>query len=100
VTRGFDNDSEWLDPTEAARCLRIPLGTLYRLIHEGKLLAAQDPLRVRRADLAACIDQSRIRPGQLAHLDPNVRRRPLPEEPVPLTAAGMPDRRYRRRRSS
>ncbi len=95
-----DHEHDWLDPTRAALYLRIPLGTLYRLIHEGKLLAARDPLRVRRTDLTACIEKSRIRPGQLAHLDANVGRRPRPDDPVPLTTTGSPDRRYRRRRSS
>jgi len=94
----LDHEHQWLDPTEAARSLRIPLGTLYRLIHERKLSARGDPLQVRRSDLAACIELCRIRPGQLAHLDPNAKVRPRPDAPVPLTAAGTPDRRYRRRR--
>lgn len=91
-------EHEWLDPTEAARYLRIPLGTLYRLIHERKLSARRDPLRVRRSDLSTCIEQCRIRPGQLAHLDPNAKVRPRPDAPAPLTATGKPGRRYRRRR--
>jgi len=100
MTVEFDRNHEWLDPTEAARYLRIPVGTLYHLILEGKLVAAGDPLRFHCAALATCIEQCRIQPGQLAHLDPNAKVRPPPDAPVPLTATGTPDRRYRRRRRS
>ena len=98
MTSDFDHEREWLDTTETATYLRIPLGTLYRLINERRLATGGDPLRVRRSDLAACIEQCRIRPGQLAHLDPNAKVRPRPDAPVPLRATGEPDRRYRRRR--
>lgn len=86
-------DDEWLDADGAARYLAVPKRTLFRLVDEGKLYGLRFPVRIRRSDLDECIGRCRVRPGELAHLDANARRRGAAGEPR-LTKKGVPDRRY------
>ena len=66
---------EWLDAEAAARCLRLPTRLIYAMVRGGQLASLQFPVRIRRQDLDACLERSRIKPGDLAHLDANKRRR-------------------------
>lgn len=92
-----DESDEWIEVAEAARRLGIGEATVYRLINDGSLNAARFPVRIRRGDLDVCIDRCRIKPGQLAALDPNAARRPRPGTVGPMTRRGAPDRRFGRR---
>lgn len=62
-------DDDWLDPAEVARLLNLPERIVYTLIEEGKVPAVRWPVRIRRSDLALCLDACRIKPGNLAHLN-------------------------------
>lgn len=62
-------DDEWIDPAEAARLLNLPERIVYTLIEEGKVPAVRWPVRIRRSDLDQCLEASRIKPGDLAHLN-------------------------------
>ncbi len=61
---------EWLGAPAAARYLGIYLTTLYRLIEAGDVPAYKigRVIRLRRVEVDAFIDRSRIRPGELDHL--------------------------------
>ena len=63
---------EWLGTTEAARYLGVVPRTLYRIIDEGKIPAYKmgRVLRVRRSDIEAYIETTRVQPGSLSHLYP------------------------------
>ena len=65
----------WLSTNEAARELGITLRTLYRLIDEGSLPAYKfgRVIRLKTAEVADFIDASRIKPGALDHLYPDVK---------------------------
>lgn len=93
-------EEEWLDGEAAARYLGLSQKAVMKLIDEGQLDAQRDPVRMRRADLVACLDRCRIEPGELAHLDPNAGKRAQPGQAAPLTRAGTADRRYGRRYGS
>ena len=68
-------DIEWMGTPEAARYLGITTRTLYRFIDEGQLAAYKfgRVIRLKRDDLDAFIDNSRIQPGSLEHLYPETR---------------------------
>ena len=67
---------EWMGTAEAARYLGLTSRTVYRLIDEGQLPAYKfgRVIRLKRADVEAFVEQSRIEPGSLEHLYPEGRR--------------------------
>jgi excisionase family DNA binding protein len=89
-------DEDWLDAEAAARQLGLPTRLIYAMVRAGDLPALQFPVRIRRRDVHACLERCRIKPGDLAHLDPNRARRAGDVEP-PVAASGRPDRRFGRR---
>lgn len=66
---------EWLGTKEAARHLGITPRTLYRLVDEGQLPAYQfgRVYRLKRTDVEAFIEASRVQPGTLSHLYPDAK---------------------------
>lgn len=62
----------WLGAPAAAKRLGIMLVTLYRIIDGGELPAYKfgRVIRLKRADVDAYIERSRVQPGTLAHLYP------------------------------
>lgn len=89
-------EEDWLDAEAAAAYLGLPARLVYAMVNAGQVPAVRFPLRIRRQDLENCLERCRIKPGELAHLDPNATRRGGSREP-PLTARGTPDRRFGRR---
>ena len=67
--------SEWVSTTAACEELGITLRTLYRLIDEGQLAAFRmgRVFRIRREDLDAFVEGTRVAPGSLAHLYPETK---------------------------
>jgi excisionase family DNA binding protein len=65
--------SEWVSTTAACEELGITLRTLYRLIDEGQIAAFRmgRVFRIKREDLDAFIEGTRVEPGSLAHLYPD-----------------------------
>lgn len=63
---------DWLSTADAAKSLGITPRTLYRFIDQGELPAYRfgRVIRVKRTDVDAFIEQSRIEPGTLEHLYP------------------------------
>lgn len=63
---------DWLSTKDAAAALGITARTLYRFINQGVLPAYRfgRVIRVKRVDVDAFIEQSRIEPGTLDHLSP------------------------------
>lgn len=76
MTEQESTPPEWLGTKEAARYLGITPRTLYRLIDEGQLAAYQfgRVYRLKRADVDAFIEASRVQPGTLSHLYPDARQ--------------------------
>ena len=64
---------EWLSTADAAKALGITPRTLYRFVNNGELTAYRfgRVIRVKRVDIDAFIDKSRIEPGTLDHLSPD-----------------------------
>lgn len=64
---------DWLSTADAAQSLGITPRTLYRFINQGELPAYRfgRVIRVKRVDVEAFIEQSRIEPGSLDHLSPD-----------------------------
>ena len=64
--------NDWLSTKTAAEELGVTLRTLYRLIDGGELIAYKigRVIRLRRNDLDAYIDSTRLKPGELKHLYP------------------------------
>ncbi len=64
---------DWLSTADAASALGITARTLYRFIDQGDLPAYRfgRVIRVKRVDIDAFIDASRIEPGTLEHLYPD-----------------------------
>ncbi|MFN2505050.1 MAG: helix-turn-helix domain-containing protein [Acidimicrobiales bacterium] len=89
-------EEEWLDAEAAARHLGLPTGFIYAMVNADQLPALRFPVRIRRHDLAGCLERCKIKPGDLAHLDPNGDRRGGNRK-APLTSRGTPDRRFGRR---
>jgi hypothetical protein len=90
------NHGEWLDVEAAGRYLGLPVGTVDRLIRDGLLEGTRHPVRVRREALDACIERCRIGAGDLPFASSSTGRGGDP----PLTAKGLPNRRYGPRYSS
>ena len=65
----------WLSTKEAAERLGVTLRSLYRFIDEGGLAAYKfgRVIRLKESDVDAFIESSRIVPGSLEHLYPEVK---------------------------
>lgn len=65
---------QWLSTAEAAKYLGITPRTLYRFIDEGQIAGYRfgRVIRLKQDDVDAFIDSSRIAPGTLEHLYPEV----------------------------
>lgn len=65
---------EWLSTAEAAKYLGITPRTLYRFIDEGQIAGYRfgRVIRLKQDDVDAFIEASRIAPGTLEHLYPEV----------------------------
>jgi excisionase family DNA binding protein len=65
----------WLSTKEASERLGITLRSLYRFIDEGDLVAYKfgRVIRIQEADVERFIEASRISPGSLEHLYPEVK---------------------------
>jgi len=65
----------WLSTKDASERLGITLRSLYRFIDEGDLVAYKfgRVIRIQEADVDRFIEASRISPGSLEHLYPEVK---------------------------
>ena len=65
----------WLSTKDAAERLGITLRSLYRFIDEGDLVAYKfgRVIRIQETDVDRFIEASRISPGSLEHLYPEVK---------------------------
>jgi excisionase family DNA binding protein len=65
----------WLSTKEASERLGITLRSLYRFIDEGDLVAYKfgRVIRIQESDVSSFIEASRISPGSLEHLYPEVK---------------------------
>jgi excisionase family DNA binding protein len=65
----------WLSTKEASERLGITLRSLYRFIDEGDLVAYKfgRVIRIQESDVHRFIEASRIAPGSLEHLYPEVK---------------------------
>ncbi len=65
---------QWLSTAEAAKYLGITPRTLYRFIDEGQIAGYRfgRVIRLKQDDVDRFIDASRIEPGTLEHLYPEV----------------------------
>lgn len=65
---------EWLSTAEAAKYLGITPRTLYRFIDEGQIAGYRfgRVIRLKQDDVTAFVEASRITPGTLEHLYPEV----------------------------
>jgi excisionase family DNA binding protein len=65
----------WLSTKEASERLGVTLRSLYRFIDEGDLIAYKfgRVIRIQEVDVARFIEASRISPGSLDHLYPEVK---------------------------
>jgi excisionase family DNA binding protein len=66
------DEIEWLSTQEAARRLGITTRTLYRFVDEDQLPAYRmgRVFRLKKSDVDAFIEESRVKPGTLANLYP------------------------------
>jgi excisionase family DNA binding protein len=83
----------WLSTKEASERLGITLRSLYRFIDEGDLVAYKfgRVIRLQEADVVHFIDESRISPGSLEHLYPELKgspRSPGTSDRGPAASAG------------
>ena len=65
----------WLSTKEASERLGVTLRSLYRFIDEGDLVAYKfgRVIRVQEGDVDRFIEKSRIVPGSLEHLYPEIK---------------------------
>ena len=65
---------QWLSTADAAKYLGITARTLYRFIDEGHIAGYRfgRVIRLKQTDVDAFIEASRIPPGTLEHLYPEV----------------------------
>lgn len=65
---------QWLSTAEAAKYLGITPRTLYRFIDEGQITGYRfgRVIRLKQDDVDSFIDASKITPGSLEHLYPEV----------------------------
>lgn len=75
---------DWLSTADAAQSLGITPRTLYRFINQGDLPAYRfgRVIRVKRVDVEAFIERSRIEPGTLDHLSPDSSTNDVDEDTV------------------
>ena len=75
---------DWLSTADAAQSLGITPRTLYRFINQGDLPAYRfgRVIRVKRVDVEAFIERSRIEPGTLDHLSPDSSNSDVDEDAV------------------
>lgn len=75
VTSKIVSEIRWLGTTEAAERLGVVPRTLYRLIDEGAIPAYKmgRVLRVKESDLDSFLESTRVKPGELKHLYPEVK---------------------------
>jgi excisionase family DNA binding protein len=66
---------QWLSTKQASERLGITLRSLYRFIDEGDLVAYKfgRVIRIQDVDVTRFIEASRISPGSLEHLYPEVK---------------------------
>lgn len=69
------DEIRWLSTKEAAAQLGVTLRSLYRFIDEGDLVAYKfgRVIRLQQHDVERFIEASRIEPGSLEHLYPEVK---------------------------
>ena len=84
---------KWLSAEDAATYLRLPLNTIYLLVNTGQLPALRFPVRIGREDLDGLVEQCRIKPGALSHLNQYAGGASRPGPPR-INNSGVPDRRY------
>ena len=74
MTESSKTYSEWLGTRDAAAALGVTLRTLYRFIDEDMVPAYKfgRVIRLKAADVEAFIERSRIAPGTIKHLYPDV----------------------------
>lgn len=67
--------ADWLSTKDAADALGITARTLYRFIDQGDLPGYRfgRVIRVKKTDIDAFIERSRIEPGTLEHLYPEAK---------------------------
>ena len=65
----------WLSTKEASELLGVTLRSLYRFIDEGDLVAYKfgRVIRIQQTDVERFIAASRIAPGSLEHLYPEIK---------------------------
>lgn len=87
LVRGKDDDTGWFGTPEAAAYIGITQRTLYRLIDAGAVPAYEmgRVIRIKRSDLDAFLEASRVQPGELRHLNPPRSRPGAPTTSRPLT---------------
>jgi excisionase family DNA binding protein len=75
MTDARNDPISWLSTKEAAERLGVTLRSLYRFIDEGGLTAYKfgRVIRLKESDVDAFIESSRIVPGSLEHLYPEVK---------------------------
>ncbi len=71
-----EDEIRWMSTGEAAKRLGVTVRTLYRLIDESQLPAYKfgRVIRLQESQVDAFIEASRIQPGSLEHLYPDVKR--------------------------
>ncbi|CAN5228615.1 hypothetical protein BH23ACT2_BH23ACT2_28100 [soil metagenome] len=74
IIRRMTSSIHWLSTADAAQHLGITPRTLYRFIDEGQIPGYRfgRVIRLKQTDVDAFIDSSRIAPGTLEHLYPEV----------------------------
>jgi excisionase family DNA binding protein len=80
----------WLSTKEASELLGVTLRSLYRFIDEGDLVAYKfgRVIRIQQSDVERFIEASRIAPGSLDHLYPEIKGNgKAPVTPDGLSAA-------------
>ncbi len=82
----------WLSTKEAASRLGVTLRSLYRFIDEGDLVAYKfgRVIRIQEPDVDRFIQASRIQPGTLEHLYPEVKGNSRPSGEPDGRASGSP----------
>ncbi|HEY5096576.1 MAG TPA: helix-turn-helix domain-containing protein [Acidimicrobiales bacterium] len=78
----------WLSTKEASELLGVTLRSLYRFIDEGDLVAYKfgRVIRIQQTDVQRFIQASRIAPGSLEHLYPEIKSNGR----TPVTPDGHP----------
>lgn len=64
------SEDDWIDMKAVARLLGLRESVVFVMVETGQLPAIRWPVRIRRSDVEGCIETARIKPGELAHLNP------------------------------